>query len=114
MEKEGRVLNYLELLDALAALEGKRVRVAAFVRGSVTPLAVFGGTLGRTTMSQGHYRDDVQGVACLPFLGDDDSDHPQTGPQGLYLDASQFESARVLLGSLRARVAGVEIVVVPS
>ena len=112
MQEHDGALNYLEVLDSLREMEGRRVQLALFERGRVTPVAAFPGMIGALEMSIGQYKDNAQGVAFIPFASERPHS-PSTGPDGFYLDASRFENCVRFGPTLRIFLIGVEIVVEP-
>ena len=81
-------IDFLELLDALAQLQGRLVSILVAGRSGGQPAAVLIGTAGPIDMED--EGDSSHGVAFLPV---EEESAAAMGRQGIYLEAADFESA---------------------
>ena len=83
-------IDFLELLDALAQLQGRLVSILVAGRSGGQPAAVLIGTAGPIDMASEDEDDSSHGVA---FLAVEEESAAAMGRQGVYLEAADFESA---------------------
>jgi len=95
-------IDFPELLDALAQLQGELVTILIAGRSGGQPVAVLIGTAGPIDMAGEDEGDSPPGVAFLPI---EEESAAAMGRQGVYLEAANFEGA--------SRVAGRLIVTLP-
>jgi hypothetical protein len=83
-------IDFPELLDALAQLEGRLVSIHVVGRSGGQPAAVLIGTAGPIDMPREDEGDPSREVAFLPI---EEESAAAMGRQGVYLEAAGFESA---------------------
>jgi hypothetical protein len=90
-------IEFSELLDQLANLQGQTVHVEWHALGSgPAPRAVLSGTAGALTMTEEHEADQERGLAFLP-IGNAESTF---GPSGIYVGHEYFNWAHARPGVL--------------
>jgi hypothetical protein len=83
-------IDFPELLDALAQLQGRLVSILVSGRSGGQPAAVLIGTAGPIDLAGEDEGDSSRGVAFLPV---EEQSAAAMGRQGVYLEAADFESA---------------------
>src|SRR6266571_5177306 len=83
-------IDFPELLDALAELDGRLLSIVVAGRSGGQPVAVLIGTAGPIDMTGEEAGDVSSGVAFIPV---EEESAPAMGRQGVYLQAADFESA---------------------
>jgi hypothetical protein len=101
-------LNYVQVLDTLAGLEGHEIGVLVYgaAAESWMPRATLAGRAGAVEMATEKTAGESQGVAFLPV---GDSDFPSVGWQGVFLKSTDFERAELLGSVLRVVVGEVAV-----
>jgi hypothetical protein len=83
-------IDFPELLDTLAQLQGRLVSIHVAGRSGGQPAAVLIGTAGPIDMPREDEGDPAHGVAFLPV---EEESAAAMGRQGVYLEEADFESA---------------------
>ena len=83
-------IDFPELLDALAQLEGRLLSILVAGRSGGQPVAVLIGTAGPIDIAGEEEGDGSQEIAFLPV---EEESAAAMGRQGVYLPAAEFESA---------------------
>jgi hypothetical protein len=83
-------IDFQELLDALAELQGRLLSILVAGRSGGQPVAVLIGTAGAIDMAGEEEGDVSRGVVFMPV---EEESAAAMGRQGVYLAAPDFESA---------------------
>jgi hypothetical protein len=83
-------IDFPELLDAVAQLEGRLLSILVGGRSGGQPVAVLIGTAGPIDMPGEDGGDASHGAAFIPV---EEQEAAAMGRQGVYLTAADFESA---------------------
>jgi hypothetical protein len=90
-------IDFPELLDALAELQGRLLSIVVAGRSGDQPVAVLIGTAGPIDVAGEDEGDASRGVAFLPV---EEESAAAMGRQGVYLEAADFESASRIADNL--------------
>jgi hypothetical protein len=90
-------IDFPELLDDLAQLEGQLVTILVAGRSGGQPAAVLIGTAGPINLAGDDEGDSSARVAFLPI---EEESAAAMGRQGVYLEAASFEGASRVAGRL--------------
>jgi hypothetical protein len=90
-------IEFPDLLDALAELQGRLLSILVAARSGGPPVAVLIGTAGPIDMVGEDEGDISRGVAFIPV---EEESTAAMGRQGVYLKAADFEGASRIAGRL--------------
>jgi 3-deoxy-D-manno-octulosonic acid (KDO) 8-phosphate synthase len=90
-------IEFSELLDALAELQGQLLSILVAGRSGGPPVAVLIGTAGAIDMAGEEEDESSGGVAFVPV---EEESAAAMGRQGVYLRAADFEAASRIGGRL--------------
>jgi hypothetical protein len=104
-------IEFPDLLDALAELEGRLLSILVAGRLGGPPVAVLIGTGGPIDMAGEDEGDSSNGVAFFPV---EEESAMAMGRQGVYLNAPDFEGATRIAGRLIVTLRDVTLEIEPT